>query len=137
MNIILHSKLDNCRRLCAKQHLCKIYDYLLLKKVDQRDSAAMLSIMRPAGIKARKGGIHPTFETKGKHHQKLKTRESMVHKKDLCPQKKSRTRKSYCVNARGIPPTAYQVLHTPPPFLTWPGEYLPWLGGGYLCWPGG
>ena len=74
-----------------------------------------------------------------------------------------RTRKSSCVNARGIPPATYQVLHilsypggypipgweVPhpgyPPILTWPGGTLPLDGGvgypilGYpspLFWPG-
>ena len=64
----------------------------------------------------------------------------------------SQTRKSSCVNARGIPTAAYQVLHP----LSYPGGgervpilargkgYLPWLectypgrGEGYLPWPGG
>ena len=44
-----------------------------------------------------------------------------------------KTRKSSCVNSRGIPTAAYQVLH----MLSYPGgRYLPWPGG-YLPWPGG
>ena len=43
------------------------------------------------------------------------------------------TRKSSCVNARGIPTAVYQVLH----MLSYPGGYLPWLGEGYLPWPRG
>ena len=39
------------------------------------------------------------------------------------------TGKSSCVNARGIPTTAYQVPHMPP-ILTWLGRYLPWQEGG-------
>ena len=49
-----------------------------------------------------------------------------------------KTRKSSCVNARGIPPAAQQMFTV----LIWPGRdggrcYLPWLGGEYLLWPGG
>ena len=60
-----------------------------------------------------------------------------------------KTRKSSCVNARGIPTAAYQVLH----LLPYPGGYLHWRGvptfhregggtylqgphGGYLHWIG-
>ena len=45
------------------------------------------------------------------------------------------TRQSSCVNARGIPPAAYQVLH----LLSYPvgGVPHPWLGGGVLhLWRG-
>ena len=42
------------------------------------------------------------------------------------------TRKSSCMNARGIPTTAYQVLH----MLSYVGggEYLPFAGGGEVPW---
>ena len=56
-----------------------------------------------------------------------------------------KTRTSSCVNARGIPPAAYQILHLLPNLgggvPTLAGGYLPWPGGtyprwGYLPWPG-
>ena len=62
------------------------------------------------------------------------------------------TRKSSCLNARGIPTAAYQVFHMPSypggegggryprvplPILTWPGGYLPWPGGAVPSLAGG
>ena len=65
-----------------------------------------------------------------------------------------KTRKSSCVNARGIPPAVYWVLlllsylGTPPPILTWPGGvpnlvppnpragYTPWQGTPPPAGPG-
>ena len=45
------------------------------------------------------------------------------------------TRKSSCMNSRGIPPTAYQVLH----LLSYPGEVVPhpWMGRGAPSLAGG
>ena len=64
--------------------------------------------------------------------------------------KPEKTRKSYCVNARGIPPAAYQVHctcyavpvgGTPHPVLTWGGGVIPiltWDGvTPLLTWDGG
>ena len=46
-----------------------------------------LSNLLHAGDKARKGGIHPGFETQGRHHQKSKTGVSVAPRKGLMSSK--------------------------------------------------
>ena len=69
--------------------------------VDRKGSAAMLTSIQSAGVApevnlrnslhtgddARKQGIHPDFETQGRHRQKSKTGYQWPHEKDLCPPK--------------------------------------------------
>ena len=73
----------------------------------------------------------------------IKDQFTFVHsdvESDIVVVRTSITRKSSCVNARGIPTAAYQVLH----MLSYPGvggRQVPWLGGGStlgypLSWPG-
>ena len=70
--------------------------------MDQKGSAAMLTSIQSVGVapevnlrnslhtghKAHKRGIHPGFETQGRHHQKSKTGMSVVPRKGLMSSKK-------------------------------------------------
>ena len=51
------------------------------------------------GDKARKQGIHPGFETQGRHHQKSKTGVSVAPQKDSCPPK-IKKKKRYMIGNR-------------------------------------
>ena len=69
----------------------------------------------------------PTVEAHSRHHQKTKTEVTVGPSKGL------KTRKSSCLNVRGIPPAEYSLCCS---VVSWAGRYLPWWEWLYLPWPG-
>ena len=54
-------------------------------------------------------GIHPGFETQGRHHQKSKTEESVAPQKDLCSPKISKKNNCLTHRQRDIYPDSRHV----------------------------